>query len=121
MSVIYQVVVEQIGDFAQDALQDNMLIMFKSGAPADVVDYCFVHSHDDLKQPLAVGGELQINAKRYPITAVGEVASENLAQLGHITLFFDGASEAQFPGSIHLQGDVPNEISVGSEFVFLNN
>lgn len=120
---IYSIKIEQIGEFAKAGLQDNMLILFKRGAPADVVDYCFVHSHDVLKQPLQVGGRLQINGKNYSITAVGDVASENLAQLGHISLFFDGAETAIFPGGIHLAGETPNEseLEIGNELCFFND
>lgn len=120
MQTKYQVTVQEIGVIAHEALQDNMLILFKIGAPDDIVDYCFVHSHDQLKQPLEVGDQLQINEEIYPLTAVGEVANENLAQLGHITLFFDGADQAQFPGSVHLQGKMPSDLKVGSTFRFFN-
>ncbi len=31
------------------------------------------------------------------MTAVGSVAEDNLRELGHVTLRFDGLSEAEFP------------------------
>jgi PTS system glucitol/sorbitol-specific IIA component len=43
------------------------------------------------------GAELQLGELRYPVTAVGDVAEQNLRELGHITLRFDGHREAEFP------------------------
>lgn len=121
MEVNYQVTITQIGAIAQEALADAMLILFKQGAPSDVADYCFIHSHDDLKQEVKVGDRLQLGEFSYAVTAVGEVASENLRQLGHISLFFDGEENAQFPGAIHLKGEIPINLSVGEQITFFNS
>ena len=38
------------------------------------------------------------------MTAVGSVATQNLAELGHVTLKFDGQRIPELPGSIYLLG-----------------
>ncbi|NUF28466.1 PTS glucitol/sorbitol transporter subunit IIA [Gilliamella sp. ESL0254] len=120
-NVIYHSKINQIGEFAQEALADGMLILFKNGAPADLADYCFVHSHDDLQQDLQVGQEIKLGKHVYEITAVGDVGSINFRELGHITLRFDGNHQAELPGTVHVKGDVPDQLSVGDEIIILND
>lgn len=120
-NIIYQSTINHIGEFAKEALVDGMLILFKQGAPADLADYCFVHSHDDLKQPLNVGQTLKLGHNVYKITAVGDVANVNLRELGHITLRFDSANTAELPGAVHVDNDVPEQLSIGDQIVILNH
>ncbi|SCC30865.1 PTS system D-sorbitol-specific IIA component, Gut family (TC 4.A.4.1.1) [Gilliamella bombicola] len=120
-NVIYHSKINQIGEFAQEALADGMLILFKNGAPADLAEYCFVHSHDDLQQDLQVGQEIKLGKHVYEITAVGDVGSINFRELGHITLRFDGNHQAELPGTVHVKGDVPDQLSVGDEIIILND
>ncbi|MWN06205.1 PTS glucitol/sorbitol transporter subunit IIA [Gilliamella sp. Pas-s95] len=120
-NVIYHSKINQIGEFAQEALADGMLILFKNGAPADLAEYCFVHSHDDLQQDLQVGQEIKLGKHVYEITAVGDVGSINFRELGHITLRFDGNHQAELPGTVHVKGDLPDQLSVGDEIIILND
>ncbi|WP_085247676.1 PTS glucitol/sorbitol transporter subunit IIA [Gilliamella mensalis] len=117
---IYQSQINYIGEFAQEALADGMLILFKDGAPSDLADYCFVHSHDDFQLELQVGQLFQLGTQSYLITSVGEVANANFRELGHITLKFDGNCEAELPGTVHLEGQCPIQLSVGDEIKILN-
>ncbi|WP_109077184.1 PTS glucitol/sorbitol transporter subunit IIA [Aggregatibacter kilianii] len=114
MTILYQTTFNKIGNFARDALEENMMITFKQGAPADLEDYCFIHEHGELIDDVKVGDVLEIDGVVYPITAVGGVASFNLKELGHVTWRFDGADVAEYPGTIHVQGAIPVSIDVGS-------
>ncbi|MCK3654987.1 PTS glucitol/sorbitol transporter subunit IIA [Pasteurellaceae bacterium Macca] len=114
----YQTDITRIGNLSLDGIAEGMLILFKQDAPEDIAEYCLLHSHSQLQRPILVGDLMTFNHQDYLITAVGDIASENLAQLGHITLFFDGAEIAQFPGAIHLQGNVPEHIVVGHQITF---
>ncbi|WP_114193286.1 PTS glucitol/sorbitol transporter subunit IIA [Edaphovirga cremea] len=118
MKAIFQTTISKIGEFAQDALQEDMLITFREGAPQDIVDYCFIHQHSTTLGELTVGGELELADIRYPITAVGEVATQNLRELGHLTVRFNGDRQAEFPGSIHVTGQTPSAIPLGSTLRF---
>jgi PTS system glucitol/sorbitol-specific IIA component len=119
MSPIYQAEIKSIGEHAFSALEDDMMIIFGEMAPDDAAEYCFIHSHDQLKGQLAPGGELQIGSYQYPITAVGEVVNKNLAELGHITIRFDALAEAEYPGCLHVKGDHPSQITAGDEIKFI--
>ncbi len=107
MTVIYQTTITRIGASAIDALSDQMLITFREGAPADLEEYCFIHCHGELKGALHPGLQFSLGQHRYPVTAVGSVAEDNLRELGHVTLRFDGLNEAEFPGTVHVAGPVP--------------
>lgn len=117
MSIIYQTEFTKIGTFAADALEDNMLITFKQGAPADLEDYCFIHNPQPLVADLQVGNVVELNGVAYPITAVGDVASMNLRELGHVTWRFDSATQAEYPGTVHLSGSTPSAVQIGSVLV----
>lgn len=69
---------------------------------ADLEEYCFIHCHGELKGALHPGLQFSLGQHRYPVTAVGSVAEDNLRELGHVTLRFDGLSEAEFPGTVHV-------------------
>jgi PTS system glucitol/sorbitol-specific IIA component len=118
MGELYQATVEKIGDFARDALADDMMILFSNMAPEEAEEYCFIHSHDELKGTIKVGGVFQIGKHNFPISAVGDVVDQNLGQLGHITIRFDARDEAEYPGCVHVIGTAPTDIEVGATLSF---
>lgn len=119
MTVIYQTTITRIGESAPDALCDGMLITFREGAPADIEAFCFIHCHGELNGTLQPGAQFQLGEHRYLVTAVGSVAEQNLRELGHITLRFDGLNEAEFPGTVHVAGPVPDDIAPGCILKFV--
>ncbi len=120
MKVIYQTMITKVGEFAEEALIENMFITFKQSVPKDLEDYCFIHKHGELLCDVKAGDLLQVDGKDYPITAVGSVASNNLKELGHVTFRFDSATEAEYPGTIHLNGNVPT-LGVNTTLVIKQN
>lgn len=119
MRVIYQTTITHIGDNAADALSDNMLITFREGAPADIAEFCFIHNHGALNGALLPGAQFELGEQHYPVTAVGSVAEQNLRELGHITLRFDGQTQAEYPGTVHVAGPVPDTIVPGCILKFV--
>lgn len=111
MTVIYQTTITRIGQSAADALSDQMLITFREGAPADIEEFCFIHCHGELNGELKAGSQLELGEARYAVTAVGDVAEQNLRELGHITLRFDGQPQAEYPGTVHVEGPVPQAVT----------
>ncbi|MCF8580067.1 PTS glucitol/sorbitol transporter subunit IIA [Enterobacter ludwigii] len=118
MTVIYQTTITRIGQSAAEALSDKMLITFREGAPADIEEFCFIHCHGELKGELKVGNQLELCDMHYAVTAVGDVAEQNLRELGHITLRFDGQSQAEYPGTVHVAGPVPQAVIPGCTLKF---
>ena len=58
MTVIYQTTITRIGASATMALEEQMLITFREGAPADIEEYCFIHNHGEFSGALAPGERL---------------------------------------------------------------
>ncbi len=122
MTMLYRTEVTRIGEYASDALSDHMMILFNDNAPADVADYCFIHPHAALTGTILPGANLVLAGLRYPVTAVGDVVNQNLAELGHITIRFDGGDVAEYPGTVHVQGTCPDALATGIEIIFeMNN
>ena len=71
MTVIYKTTITHIGASAAMALDEQMLITFREGAPADIEEYCFIHNHGELSGALVPGAELQLGerATRSPPSA----------------------------------------------------
>ncbi|WP_392563402.1 PTS glucitol/sorbitol transporter subunit IIA [Orbus wheelerorum] len=120
-NIIYRSTILSIGDFALDVLADGMLITFKEGGPAELADYCFIHSHGALTDHLVVGQTIKFGDLCYQITAVGDVATTNFRELGHITIRFDGKHSAQLPGNVHVSGQVPMNLKIGDYITILAN
>ncbi|MBJ9999710.1 PTS glucitol/sorbitol transporter subunit IIA [Erwinia sp. S43] len=121
MKTVYESTFVAVGAEAMSALEDNFIITFGEGAPEDVAEYCFIHRTDiNNGGTFGAGSVLAIGEQHWPVTAVGEVARENLRDLGHITVRFDGAAEAEFPGTVHVSGAAPSAIGAGQKFRMLS-
>ena len=119
MTVIYQTPITRMGQGAAEALRDQMLMTFREGAPADMEEFCFIHGHGEMKGELKAGSQLELGETRYAVTAVGDVAEQNLRELGHITLRFDGQPQAEYPGTVHVDGPVPQAVTPGCTLKFV--
>lgn len=110
---IYRTTIEAIGPYALDFLENRRTDHLLPPGPGRVKGYCLILTPADLVTDIQVGDYLLLGETRYPITAVGPVASENLRNLGHISLRFDGAITTPWAGSIHLAGGKPRSASAG--------
>lgn len=118
MTIIYQSFFTHIEESAKEALSDGLFITFsEEKITADMMEYCFVHQHGTANTPFQLGDVVVLGEKRFSITAIGEVAWKNFAELGHITLFFDGAETAKLSGAVHLLGEAPKDLRIGSAFL----
>ncbi|QMV16836.1 PTS system glucitol/sorbitol-specific transporter subunit IIA [Vibrio spartinae] len=118
MTFQFKATITEIGMLANEALKENMIILFNQTAPEDVRDYCFIHDQGQHVGAITTQSTLLIADKDFIVTAVGSAVSQNLANLGHITIKFDGQLEPEQPGTVHVIGHCPNIIHVGNEIVF---
>ena len=115
----YTTTVVEVGPDAPEFLAEKMAITFAGDAPESLRSYCFIIEKAELDGDLAVGQGLQIADQSWTITALGAVAQTNLANLGHVTLVFDGAVEPRMPGAVHAGGvDATPALAVGAAVVF---
>lgn len=112
---IYSTVVTKLGESVNEFLDQGMLITFKDNAPAELAEYCILHSENDLKQDIQVGDILSIGTDSYRILAVGNAVNKNLENLGHITFDFNGSEEVDLPGTLSLEHKEIKAIEVGDQ------
>ncbi|RLL41128.1 PTS sorbitol transporter subunit IIA [Oceanobacillus piezotolerans] len=110
---IYTTVVTKLGESVNEFLEQGMLITFKDNAPAELAEFCILHSENNLHKEIQSGDVLTIGEATYKITAVGDAVNKNLSSLGHITLRFDGADVADLPGTLSLENKEIKQINVG--------
>ena len=110
----YRAVVQEIGPTVTEFLPHGILIFFGASAPEELREVSVVHDGTQLLSSLVVGDMLRFVLSSaspdgsqeiiwYRITAVGDAANANLAELGHIVVHFDAASEAHLPGTISVE------------------
>ena len=81
----------------------NFLITFGHKTLVTLKDFCYFIDVTPLKKKIWAGDILKIDDQEYEILRIGEIASDNLAALGHITIFFTEEGEC-LPGSIRVKG-----------------
>jgi PTS system glucitol/sorbitol-specific IIA component len=106
----YQGEILAIGSLVAEFLPHGILIFFGETAPEELRDVALVHNGTQLVSDLAVGDCLKFfppantgQPQCYRVTAVGEKANANLAELGHVVVHFDGATTANLPGAISVE------------------
>lgn len=113
MKKIYEREIISIGDFLEESCEEGFIILFDEKASEDYREYCAIHSGTNLQAKLKVDDVFKLANTEYLITAIGDVVNENLAQLGHITLKFDGESEAEKSGTLHLEKKEIIKLKIG--------
>lgn len=109
----------EVGAEAERSLAENMALTFGADAPDALRPFCFIVEKGELVGELRVGQPVLIGDQRWTLTAVGSVASKNLADLGHVTMVFDGADKPRLPGAVHLGGvDETPALGLGVTLVF---
>lgn len=113
--MIFETEVINIGPEAEMFKEENMLILFGEDAPDTLADYCYNIVVNPSNGEITPGMAIYFDDQSYQITAVGNVVKKNLDDLGHISLKFDGATEAELPGTLYVEEKALPEISVGTK------
>jgi PTS system glucitol/sorbitol-specific IIA component len=127
--VKYRAIIQEIGPLVEEFLPHGILIFFDQQAPAELREVSLVHDGAGLHATIAVGDLLRFSepapgggetlVASYRVTAVGEVASANLATLGHLVVHFDAARVPALPGAISVEPALAGLPSVGTVFELL--
>ncbi len=104
---------EQVGEFVAQGL----LIWFAEGAPEELHFFSVLHRPTVTTGGVRPGDRLRIDDQTFRVTAVGEVANDNMVNLGHMDLKANGATEAPLPGDICLEELPLPEPRPGTELV----
>ena len=118
MNTLWTTTCVGIGPKTDELAGMGMLVTFGTDAPDEIAEFCVSITTQPVTGPITPGIYLQVGEQAFPVTAVGEVAQANLANLGHVTFSFDGATQAAMPGTIHVEGTVP-PVGVGTVFTLI--
>lgn len=112
---IYETKIVDLGSEAEMFKEEDMMILFGEEVPDDLANYSYIINVNEVNGIIEKGMTLTFNDKvSYKITAVGEVVNKNLANLGHISLRFNGDTEAELPGTLYLEDKKLPEVDSGT-------
>jgi PTS system glucitol/sorbitol-specific IIA component len=101
--LIYELEITAVGALAEEFTAEGIWVFFSEQAPAEVAEFALLHQARPPQQLLAPGQILSIGPERYRVTAVGPVANDNIAKLGHLVLKANGFGEAELPGDVCIE------------------
>lgn len=111
----YAAEVVSVGDLADQFFEAGIVVLFGEGVPEELADFAVVHRPTVTDGGLSAGDRILIGGETITVLAVGDVADENLRNLGHLSLKRNGETEAALPGDVCCDvGPIP-AIDVGDE------
>jgi PTS system glucitol/sorbitol-specific IIA component len=99
----YATTVTAVGDEVAEFVSQGLLIWFAEGAPEELHFFSVLHRPTVSTGGVRPGDTVRIDDQEFRVTAVGEVANDNMVNLGHMDLKANGAAEAPLPGDICLE------------------
>lgn len=115
MANLYEDKIINIGPMAEEFKSEKMIILFGSEAPAELKDFCYIIDVKPVNGEIHPGQFVYVDGERFEITAVGSAVTQNLGNLGHITIRFDGSTEAELPGTLYLEDKPLPLLAAGTE------
>jgi glucitol/sorbitol PTS system EIIA component len=113
-AVRYRTRMTAVGPLVPDFREQGLIIFFAEGAPEELHEFAVLHSPDVTSGGLRSGDTIAIDSWSAEILAVGDVADDNLVNLGHLDLKANGESTPALPGDVNVAvGPLP-EIHAGS-------
>lgn len=113
MTIKYQTTVTAVGELASDFAAEGILVFFGENAPEELHDFAILVDHEPPVAPVEAGDEVELAGERFPVLCVGPVANENLANLGHLVVKFNGLTEPELPGDVSLPAVEAPELRPG--------
>lgn len=105
----YRLEVESIGKMAKELFSDGVVIFFGNNAPGELHEVSVIHTHGKLEEDIEGGDMIEIDEVNYRILCCGPVVNENLRNLGHMVLKFNGSTEIENLGDVNMERvEVPN-------------
>jgi PTS system glucitol/sorbitol-specific IIA component len=113
----YATTVTRIGEQVEEFVKSGLIIFFAEGAPEELHFFSVLHEPEVTTGGVRPGDVVRLADRELRVTAVGEVANDNMVKLGHIDLKANGADQAPLPGDLCVeQGPLP-EVRPGTRMV----
>ncbi len=111
----YQATITAIGPLVSEFIDHNILVLFGETAPEELAEFSIIHNGKDMQGTLAVGDLVCLGDAKFEVLAVGEGANDNLKNLGHLILKFNGETEPEMPGDVCVEAKPLPYIEQGLE------
>lgn len=109
----YETTVTAVGEMAAEFAAEGVLIFFGADAPEELHDFAVLTETAALHGDVQPGDRLKIDGSTYAVTAVGAVANQNLARLGHLVVKFNELTTAEMPGDVSVTAGPIPELRAG--------
>lgn len=117
----YEATVLEVGPLVTEFTEAGILVFFNNTAPEELREFTIIHDGTELKGELIPGDKILLDGEEFEVLAVGDVANDNFANLGHLVMKFNGMSEVEMPGDVCVESKPLPIIRVGSVFQVLGN
>jgi glucitol/sorbitol PTS system EIIA component len=106
----YRSTVVEVGPEAKDMAAAGVLILFGEPLPEALAEVSIVHRPSQTLEghAIGVGDTVLIGGRELTITAVGDLATKNLDDLGHVVLYVNQPDQKLLPGAVHATGELPD-------------
>ena len=105
--------VVSVGELVEEFLSAQVLVFFGEGAPEELAEFSIIHSAEINLATVAPGDTLLLGAESFDVLAVGDVANQNLAALGHLVVKANGATEPEMLGDVSVTAKPLPRLIVG--------
>lgn len=114
--IIYQATITAIGPYVEEFIDHNILVFFGDQAPEELAEFSILHDGKEMHGNLTIGDVVSLGDNEFTVLAVGEVANDNLKNLGHLIIRFNGETEPEMPGDVCVEAKPLPIIEPGLEF-----
>jgi len=106
----YRSTIVDVGPEAAEMAHAGVIILFGEPLPEALAEVSVVHRPSQTLEGHAIsaGDLVRIGDSEVEIVSVGELATKNLDELGHIVLYINQADQKLLPGAVNVQGTVPD-------------
>jgi glucitol/sorbitol PTS system EIIA component len=102
MRAKYHTIVTDVCDMAAEFADAGILVFFGPDAPEELHQFAILTEASKLRADVEVGDIVVIDDAPFPALCVGPIANQNLANLGHLVVKFNGLLDPELPGDISL-------------------
>ncbi|MGB3414509.1 MAG: PTS glucitol/sorbitol transporter subunit IIA [Microbacteriaceae bacterium] len=107
MTELWAATVTSVGVDAQEMRDAGVIILFGDPVPPALAEVSIVHAGGSApSRAISAGDTFTIDDSVVQVTAVGEIANENLSELGHIVVYLNPAEDKILPGAVHAIGEL---------------
>ncbi len=110
----YEARVTEVGPLVTEFSAAGVLVFFGASAPAELREFAIIHDGTHLQGEVCPGDLLCLDERCFRLLAVGEVANQNLAALGHFIVKFSGQTVPEMPGDICAEAAPLPVVKVGT-------